>query len=490
MSRTPAPGIVDLTSRRRRVDIIDVLDTAPTTEYAIAEIAPDPRNLRQRMDEEALKELAAGIKAVGVLAPLLLVTREAYMAAMPDTLIGASTRWVAVCGNRRLAAAAIAGLTHVPARVVDDIASDRELAQLLENRQREGLSPIAEARGYEAVMRRGKLSQRKVAAAFSVTHTQLQHRVRLLSLPEPIIEAIDRGDLNAFAGRRLADAFGDDAEKALAAYARITGAGDKPGLSVDSAIQEVLELDRVRKMTELSLAELARLGVEPIDPAHLWGKRAAEHLVDQDLTAAQRKREHPQCLAAAVDPEDGCIVWYCTDLARHGLRDDDEVQARRAAAARARYATKAADSWPGHPASAVVLADAAIAAARPGTALRLATAWAKDAGLIPSDVAEREPAEVLEWIGWALEGQRRVHFACVLAMAHDEAAARRTTEWGRREQAHIERLRDVGYAPSQWEVERLAATAASAGPLAGAVPRNPPADGIVPPYASSAGGTT
>ena len=121
-------------------------------ELPVGEIGPNPFQPRTRFDDAALKELAASIKATGVLQPVL-VRRHA-------------DGYQLVAGERRLRAAQLAGLEKIPAilRAVDD----REMMELalIENVQREDLNPIDEAKAYKALV-----------SSVGLTHDQLSERV-------------------------------------------------------------------------------------------------------------------------------------------------------------------------------------------------------------------------------------------------------------------------------------------------------------------------
>ena len=118
----------------------------------VEEIGPNPFQPRSRFDDTALQELAASIKASGVLQPVL-VRRHA-------------DRYQLVAGERRLRAAQIAGLAKIPA-ILRDV-GDREMMELalIENIQREDLNPIDEAKAYKALL-----------GTVGLTHEELSERV-------------------------------------------------------------------------------------------------------------------------------------------------------------------------------------------------------------------------------------------------------------------------------------------------------------------------
>ena len=122
-------------------------------ELALEDISPNPFQPRKRFDDEAIQELAASIRASGILQPIL-VRRFG------------SDEFQLVAGERRLRAAGVAGLTRIPA-VVRDV-SDREMMELalVENIQREDLDPIEEAKAYHTLIEK-----------VGFTHDQLSERV-------------------------------------------------------------------------------------------------------------------------------------------------------------------------------------------------------------------------------------------------------------------------------------------------------------------------
>ena len=137
---------------------------------------------------ENLEALAESIREKGVLQPLLVRrVGEAYEV---------------VAGERRLRAAAMAGLKEVPARVLD--LTDREALELalVENLQREDLSPVEEARGYQALLEMG-LTQEEVARRVGKARSTVANALRLLQLPPEALEALERGEITAGHARAL-----------------------------------------------------------------------------------------------------------------------------------------------------------------------------------------------------------------------------------------------------------------------------------------------
>jgi len=154
----------------------------------LALIEPSPFQPRRRFDEAALRELAASIRRRGVLQPLLVRP------------LGDGYQLVA--GERRFRAAQLAGLDEVPA-VVREL-SDREALEvaLVENLQREDLSPVEEAEGYRRLAEMG-LSHEAIAARVGRSRSAVSNALRLLQLPPEALQALDDGRITAGHARAL-----------------------------------------------------------------------------------------------------------------------------------------------------------------------------------------------------------------------------------------------------------------------------------------------
>ena len=148
------------------------------TELAISLIDPADDNVRQKLKN--LDSLAASIRSQGILEPVLVRPRGG--------------RYQLVAGARRLAAASKAGLATVPATVKEMTDQQRRSAMLVENLQREDLTPIEEAEGYaELLQLEPKLSQRALGRQVGVSQARISKRLALLELPEPVRRAVHDG---------------------------------------------------------------------------------------------------------------------------------------------------------------------------------------------------------------------------------------------------------------------------------------------------------
>lgn len=150
----------------------------------VTEVERSPWQPRQTFDEAALRELADSIKANGIIQPLVCRKRE-------------DGRFELIGGERRLRAAMLAGLTHVPLILVE--AEDRKAAELaiVENIQRADLNAIEEAEGYRTLAERFGLTQGEVAERVGKARPSVANAMRLLELPDETKAMVADGRLSA-----------------------------------------------------------------------------------------------------------------------------------------------------------------------------------------------------------------------------------------------------------------------------------------------------
>ena len=176
------------------LDAIFAENTDETTEGAvsvkISEIEPNRDQPRKEFDSEALSELADSISQHGVLQPLLL-----------RPLLTGGYRMVA--GERRWRAARMAGLTEVPAIIREMSDAEEMLFALIENLQREDLTPLEEARGYRTLIEAQDFTQEEVSKAVGKSRPAITNALRLLNLPEDIQGMLERGEITAGHARTL-----------------------------------------------------------------------------------------------------------------------------------------------------------------------------------------------------------------------------------------------------------------------------------------------
>lgn len=146
---------------------------------------------RKTFDKGALKELAESIKARGIINPLTLRPNES------------GKGFVLVSGERRLRAAVIAGMTSVPARVLDLNAEQAEVFQADENLHRRDLTALEEARAFHALLRSGKRTVPELASIVKKPESYVTRATRLLELPKEVLEAIESEAVTPAHGHQL-----------------------------------------------------------------------------------------------------------------------------------------------------------------------------------------------------------------------------------------------------------------------------------------------
>jgi len=187
-------------SKRRLGRGLDALlsgpdDTAAPPESGISEIALDqigrgryqPRRI---FTEESLNELAASIRAQGLMQPIVVRPRP-------------QGGYELIAGERRWRAARIAGLDQIPA-IVREVADDRASAMaLIENIQRENLNPLEEALALQRLRDEFALTQQQVADAVGKSRVAVTNLLRLLNLPPAVRELLDQGVIEMGHARAL-----------------------------------------------------------------------------------------------------------------------------------------------------------------------------------------------------------------------------------------------------------------------------------------------
>ena len=158
-------------------------------ELPIHLIDPNRDQPRRSFDEDALRELAASIQAVGVLQPIIVAP--------------SGERFTIIAGERRYRAARLAGLDEIPAIVRDWDSQKRLEAALIENLQRDDLNPVEEAMGVRRLMDEAGLTQEKVAERLGKSRPAVANLLRLLNLPDSVKQLLREGKLSAGHARAL-----------------------------------------------------------------------------------------------------------------------------------------------------------------------------------------------------------------------------------------------------------------------------------------------
>ncbi|MGD8239369.1 MAG: ParB/RepB/Spo0J family partition protein [Armatimonadota bacterium] len=164
-------------------------ETHPIVEVSPGEIDPNPYQPRMGVSEESVAELAESIRRHGMIQPLLVRRKE--------------DRYELVAGERRWRAAQVANVQAVPC-IVRDVSDDRALQlALVENLQREDLTPIEAARGYERLIGEFSLTQSELAEQVGRSRVAITNALRLLTLPAEIQDSVQGGETSEGHARAL-----------------------------------------------------------------------------------------------------------------------------------------------------------------------------------------------------------------------------------------------------------------------------------------------
>lgn len=178
-------GLEALLAETRGDEAADSLRSLP-----VSQLQPGKYQPRSRMDQAALAELAASIKAQGLMQPILV-----------RPLVNG--RYEIIAGERRWRAAQLAGLVDVPV-VVRLVADDAALAMaLIENIQREDLNALEEALGIQRLIDEFGMTHESAAEALGRSRSAVSNLLRLLLLPEPVREMLHCGEIDMGHGRAL-----------------------------------------------------------------------------------------------------------------------------------------------------------------------------------------------------------------------------------------------------------------------------------------------
>ena len=169
---------------------IDEKDTNGVKMLKISDVEPNRDQARKAFDETALFELADSIKMHGVIQPIAVRLKP-------------NGYYEIIAGERRWRASKIAGLSEMPAVVIE--ADDQKAAELslIENLQREDLNPAEEARGYRDLMERFELTQEEAAEKVGKSRTAVANILRILKLPESVLKLVEDGSLSYGHARTL-----------------------------------------------------------------------------------------------------------------------------------------------------------------------------------------------------------------------------------------------------------------------------------------------
>ena len=155
----------------------------------IDQIKVNPDQPRSRFDDESLEEMANSMKEVGILQPIVVT--------------GADDGYVLIAGERRWRAAKRAGLGVIPAVIRESTGQPTLVEALIENVQRQDLTPLEEAHAYQQLLENYGMTQEQVAGRVGKSRPTIANTLRLLQLPIEVQEMVDAGELSAGHARAL-----------------------------------------------------------------------------------------------------------------------------------------------------------------------------------------------------------------------------------------------------------------------------------------------
>jgi ParB family chromosome partitioning protein len=234
----------------------------PVRTLPVASLHPNRFQPRTYFDEAAIEDLVASVRAQGIIQPLV-VTPEGEGYAI-------------IAGERRWRAARKAGLEAVPV-VVRQVADDRELLELalVENLQRSDLNPIEEAEAYAALQEKFGLSQEEVAGRVGKARTTVTNALRLLRLPDEVLDLLREGRLTAGQARPLLGIQDPEEQIRLA----------------DRAVRDGLSARDLERLAAEPQPEESRKPKKPDRPVEVHTAAAEERLTRRLQTRVEIKRQ-------------------------------------------------------------------------------------------------------------------------------------------------------------------------------------------------------
>lgn len=244
----------------------DQTDQPIYVEIGVDDIKPNPDQPRSRFDEEAMTELAASISEVGVLQPVVLRRDE-------------DGAHYLIAGERRWRAARMAGLSTIPAVVRGSTGETTLVEALVENVQRQDLTPLEEAHAYKQLLENTGMNQEELAGRVGKSRPAVSNTLRLLALPGPVQAMVDSGRLNAGHARALLGL--EDAKHAVHLAERASSEG--------WSVRQVEDAVRARK----TMGDKPPVGtltqIRPVEIIELE-KRLSEHLGTKVKIAYKNKK--------------------------------------------------------------------------------------------------------------------------------------------------------------------------------------------------------
>lgn len=220
----------------------------------LSKVQPGRNQPRKHFDSDSISDLAESLLLHGMIQPLTVRLLDSGL-------------YQIIAGERRWRAAKEAGLTEVPVNIIE--ADDRKVMEigLIENLQREDLNPVEEAKGYQVLMEEYELTQEMVAERMGKSRSSIANALRLLGLPDSILDMLVEGALSAGHARALLGAPTPEVMEEVAALI----------IANDYSVRRTEEIIRsIKKEQEQEEAEGEELGEE--DEIFIYVREAQENL--------------------------------------------------------------------------------------------------------------------------------------------------------------------------------------------------------------------
>ena len=168
----------------------------------INKIYPNEDQPRRVFDDEKIGILSESIKNYGVLQPIVLKPKD-------------KDKFMIIAGERRYRASKLAGKEEIPAIIKDIPMKDIMEIALIENLQREDLSPIEEAKAYKSLINHYQVTQEEISEAVGKSRPHITNTLRLLNLSKEVLNQIDNGQITAGHGKALLRLHDEELQKSM-----------------------------------------------------------------------------------------------------------------------------------------------------------------------------------------------------------------------------------------------------------------------------------
>lgn len=259
----------------------------------LSDIEPDRTQPRKVFSPEALSTLADSISRHGILQPIVVRKPDDAQGgdAVSRVLRG---KYKIVAGERRWRAAKMAGLTEVP--VIIKSFSEKEAAaiMLVENLQREDLNPVEQAQGLSRLMKEFELTQEEAAQIVGISRPALTNALRLLALPDKVLDLLSDGSISAGHARAL---LGLGNAKLM----------EKIG---ETVAQKELSVRETERLVKITLRDIEEADKEKVKKVTAKGKATAAYLSKVESNATSQLGRKVKIVGNAKKPGEGRLELH------------------------------------------------------------------------------------------------------------------------------------------------------------------------------------